>query len=1328
MPQVHQRYGCTSKKRRAVEESPNSSNTATPVTLGAAFSPLQKHDSAGIPITGSPLSKPATLRTFPAYATSVPTDTNLDEISPSPDEVEARSDDVTYSSTRPPSATAETLFSAAPNTTLASDVTASPTCPRSTSSATFSPATSTRVHDEFTTCCETIKTRKRVHFSDGLHEYIAAQEKSSPSSADEERKTLLKELPFYNQTITPLLPCRKINSLPRSCDFAVDWTSLRPTLIDGGSAVSLVPSHLLTTFNPKIKIPLASFDNRTSSGIGVTNLLIDLGITEVKPHLFVVIESMNEFLTLGLDFLRRFDLCHVYSRQILMSFSTSKSIALIHFDNNQFDEDIFWTHFLRPSSTDAFPSRSVTISRSHENVPVDTIEFRVSQLLDEVPDITRPPDFNGEYNIPHMLTIELKPTFRHKYLRPRPCSTVYKKFIKDKFDDLVRQGVLIKSSSSTSSPITVVRKKDGSPRICIDYSYLNSHTIQLNYPLPRVTDLYHIITSKHKWFSTLDLKDAYFSLKMDPATAHLAGISAPHGNFIPLRTPFGLTNAPMKFCEMVAALIDGLEGSVFAYLDDFLVFSETLDDHLQHLRALLTRLSRWRLFLNLPKSHFAKQMVCFVGHEISTKGITPLADKVEALKNLRPPKTITEVRSFLGSMGYYRAHLPKLAEIVAPINALLSGEKRPKKSPVPWGEKEQLAFDSAIACLSEAATLAFEDPDLPLIVTTDASDTHVGAVLEQYASAKDHVNTKPLAYFSKAIPKTDVPQSTFNRELRGVILALRYFKYRIFGRPLIVRTDHAAILGAIANGTGSHTPQETRWIYQIKEFNPTVIFLSGISNSMADYLSRPTGNKDKIKQSVDTSTTTGEKKEPIQNFAVNFITRSMSKQTARSMMTSQIDTCPALRTLSPNILACAQSKDSSFLRLVKSKVSTLRPQLTLTSIKVGAPHNCTLVGVCTLDAPHDFRPLVPPALQPVVFHIIHNAIHMGKKKTVDAITGQFFWPGMNLNIMNWVKYCPKCQSCKISRHNRARLCNFPSCSTRFHTIHMDLVGPLPRSFGFSYILTTRERVTGFTVAVPLRRKTTNCVIRAFLQQYVGVLGIPSVIVTDNGGEFVSRAFDELCQTLGVVHRRTTPYHPQSNGHVERVHRTLKTALRALDKHSSWALHLPHIVLTINNLTVDKNDFTPYQMVFGQPGQLPGFCPVKQQEDTPYLSPSNLHIFQEVMTYHQKKNRPLPNNKPYVDPNLLTCKSVWIRNMHPEGPLSPLYVGPFTILHREEKHLTINHHNAGQTRVSVDRCKVAACASDVQNEDNDDDSNNIIHDSDSESSISSDSTSSADEDN
>ena len=1052
--------------------------------------------------------------------------------------------------------------------------------------------------------------------------------------------------------------------LPQKLIFVIDMSLLAPVLVDTGAALSIMPKKFCKSLQPIDKISVKGVTGNSIQLSWTTEVALDIGFGDASLHTFYVADVEQDYAIMGLDYMTPRGLYPVPHRGVLVEDKTGKSSQLVACTDANFSVDAIWDRFLSPpSKLIVKPEFSISTLQLSE-MQNEVAEKRCRNILSFFPKLTAEPEYHSPPKHHHVLDIELNDT-RPLIQRPRSCNVAKQRIIDENFQLLLTSGAVVKGSSSYVSPITIVNKKDGSPRVCIDYVKLNARTVPIHYPIPLIQSLPTKLTSSHRYFSVLDLKSAYLSLPLSRRASTYAAITTLNGNYLPLRTSFGLRNAPAKFCELVAEMISGLENFVFAYLDDFLVFSNTLEEHYNHLEALLARLNDYGMFVNEKKCVFAKQAVYFLGHTISSKGLQPLSDKVAAISNILPPTTLTELRRFLGLLNYYRNFLPGIAETLAPLTNFLRGDKKPKNSRLQWKQNHQDAFDAAIAALKNATCLAYENPCLPLVLSTDASATHAGATLEQ-GTEENPDDLRPLAFFSKAFPQPTSTRSTFHRELTAMYFAFKHFKHRLRGRAVTVRTDHSSLVNAINNGWGEHSPKEAGMIDYIKEFSPTIVYLTGESNSVADFLSRP---------------------------VLPIAEKADAPQSPVNVIVPDETAC----LLTPELIAVRQLEDPEVIAQVTDVVAMPNSVLRLEDRLVSEESGVRVFGVTSQDG-DNFRYILPEALRALVFHLHHSVIHQGQQKSVDLIASKYYWPELNSDVAAWVKACPQCQSCKVTRHNRQALQNYPSDPGRFKTIHADLVGPLQESDGSRYILTIRDRGTGFLVSAPLPDKTAASVVTAFSHHYVAKFGVPQVIITDNGGEFIAHVFGELCEQLGVCHKTTTAYNPQAQGAIERVHRSMKTAFRALEDPSAWASQLPFITLAINNLPCDNNFFTAHQMTFGQAANLPGSVfPLQTGTEEGNTSMSATLAFFECMRHHRKTARPLPDISPHIDKDLFTCKSVWIRNNAKKSSLEPQYTGPYLVLDRREKYFTVLTDN-GAVSVCIDRLKTSYELPEASNDD------------------------------
>ena len=685
-------------------------------------------------------------------------------------------------------------------------------------------------------------------------------------------------------------------------------------------------------------------------------------------------------------------------------------------------------------------------------------------------------------------------------------------------------------------------------------------------------------------------------------------------------------------------MLAGLKSFVFSYLDDIIIYSESQEEHLDHLQQVLARIEQFGLFLNRDKCFLGRTTVPFLERSIFQKGMSVVKESLDMVAEQHPPSTLRGLRGFLGLINHYRPHIPKLAHIAEPLFQLLEGPSRPKRSPIKWSEECQQSFRNVIEAVQQASTLSFDDLEAPVVLSSDASQTHAGATLEQEEVEDGRLVRRPLAFFSKKLPKTTSKRSTFNRELCSLRMAFQQFRHRIRGRKVIVYTDNKSLAHALNNSSGKHSPVEMSWIAEIKEYTPEVRHIQGALNHVPDFLSRP-----------------------------DYTTNQVA-------MVNTIAQQPSLP-FSAQLLAECQGEQQINIQVPKDH------QLSTESLP---DHNGTSYPVVGIkDSTDMFKPYIPQRLRPLVFNTLHNPSHLGGQKTYEVITSLFFWESLRKDVFHWANHCPACQQNKITRHNRQRLHQFPNSQGRMNVIHLDLVGPLPNAGNFPYIFTMRDRNTGFVIAAPLRSKVSEGVVRTFEQKFLSVFGLPDTVITDQGTEFTSSVFRSFCNNLGITHQTTNPYHPQANGHVERIHRTLKTCIRSLDHPANWDKSLPYITMALNNRVVDQNSFTPFQFVFGKPGRSPGML-ISAKDDTALASNDDVRVFLNTMLFHEQVHRPLPDNKPHIEEGLCHAESVWVLD-ETHSPLGPLYKGPYEVLRAGEKTFTLNFN--GKTKsVSIDKVK------------------------------------------
>jgi hypothetical protein len=387
-------------------------------------------------------------------------------------------------------------------------------------------------------------------------------------------------------------------------------------------------------------------------------------------------------------------------------------------------------------------------------------------LFSEFPDVVNP---SGSFPSPkhgvehHIITSGRPVTSRFRRLDPGKLEAA-----KKEFEQMEADGIIRRSSSCWASPLHMVRKPDGSWRLCGDYRRLNLVTRPDRYPVPNMTDL---AAQLHgcKVFSKLDLKKGYYQIPVRLEDVQKTAVITPFRLWEFLRMPFGLRNAGQTFQRLMDTVGAGLS-FVFIYLDDVLVASPDEDSHVEHLRTVFQRLRDFGLLLNISKCAFGQARVEFLGHLVTEKGAEPLVKHLEAIKVFPRPQDVRGLQGFLGLVNFYRRFILAAAQLLLPLTSALVGGK---KATLEWSPQMEAAFTAAKAALCKVTSLAHPDPSAAISLACDTSDSHLGAVLQQWSPK----GWQPLSFYSKKLDVTQRKYSTFDRELLAVYLAVRHFRF-----------------------------------------------------------------------------------------------------------------------------------------------------------------------------------------------------------------------------------------------------------------------------------------------------------------------------------------------------------------------------------------------------------------------------------------------------------------------------------------------------------------------------------------------------------------------
>ena len=449
-------------------------------------------------------------------------------------------------------------------------------------------------------------------------------------------------------------------------------------------------------------------------------------------------------------------------------------------------------------------------------------------LLNEFADVTNKSNIKfaatPAHGVRHFISTTGPPTFaRARQLDPKKLAAA-----KKEFDDMEKAGIIRRADGPWSSPLHLVKKADGSWRPTGDYRQLNNATVPDRYPLPNIRDFSAGLRGR-RFFSKIDIEKGYYQVPMHPGDICKMAVIKPFGLYEWLVMPFGVRNAANTFQRMMDRMLQGLPFA-FVYLDDILVASMTEQEHLDDVQTVLQHLQQFGLVINPDKSLFCRPSVEFLCHHVDSHTITPLSKHTTAIANFARPTTKKE--RFLGLINFYRRFLPCIAAIMKLTDAL----RGPSKTLLLWTPECDVAFEQMKQHIDDRAKLFHPVHDATISVAVDASDRHVGAVLQQHVRGG---NIEPLSFYSRKLSSSQEKYSAFDLELLAAFSAIRYWRHLLEGRWFKLLTDHKPLVAALHRVSQPWSTRQQRQLAYLSEFDLLFEHISGDDNIVADALSQP---------------------------------------------------------------------------------------------------------------------------------------------------------------------------------------------------------------------------------------------------------------------------------------------------------------------------------------------------------------------------------------------------------------------------------------------------------------------------------------------------------
>lgn len=825
-------------------------------------------------------------------------------------------------------------------------------------------------------------------------------------------------------------------------------------------------------------------------------------------------------------------------------------------------------------------------------------------------------------------TVPHSPPACRPYPQPDKEEPMYKLM-----QEFLQAGLISESHSPYAAPAILVKKKDGSFRFVVDYKKLNLVTIKDSSPLPNMEDTIRKLGQGYNYFSKLDLKSGFYQIPINAADKAKTAFVTPFGLYQFNVLPMGLKNSPPTFQKVMNDTLSSCRNFALVYLDDIIVFSKSFDEHLYHLERVLSSLQAKNLILNPPKCVLAADQIDYLGHTISRTHIRPMKEKIEAILQIKEPRSLAQANKFIGALSWYRKFFPRFATVAAPIHAVTNFTKD-NRHKFKWNFAQSQAFHQLKRMLiSEPLFLHYPVEDKPVVLTTDASAIGVGGVLQQEVDGE----LRNLYYHSQLMTPCERKYSTIEKEALAIYKCFARMRTFLLGRTITLMTDHCPLCHIMEKTV--HNARVDRITHLIQEFNvDQVIHIKGRENCLPDYLSRYSKDTDDDLFDIDY----GLESRPNPRSSTSLATRSSStsaltpKRNREQLLAAMVlrprlakpqfspphtsmdthsissdnqsdvplDSTPEPSTshrdqISPtfsrNHFDNKQIKDEQFKDPV---IRNILDQLDSSSNHTSFVMKKEILHKLITPSRHSIRKIsviyVPSSMVNTLLQACHDdpmtGAHFSLDRTYTKIRLHYWWPNMKSEIKQYINSCALCKQFNVDRQKRGgHLRPISPPEGPFHMIGIDYCGPLERTPSENqYVLVVTDYFSRHITAIALPNCTAETTARTLFNEYFCKYGIPAVILSDQGSHFRNQLMENIQHLVGYNHIYSTPYHPQSNGIVERFNSTFVSQISKLQdaEHNNWDEYLQAVVFAYNTGIHKTTKFSPYELIYGRVARLP----------------------------------------------------------------------------------------------------------------------------------------------
>ena len=841
---------------------------------------------------------------------------------------------------------------------------------------------------------------------------------------------------------------------------------------------------------------------------------------------------------------------------------------------------------------------------------------------------------------------------------------------------LLERGQIEESTSPWSSPVVLVKKKDKTMRFCIDYRRLNAITTKDAFPLPRIDEIFDQLTDA-KYYTKFDFKSGYFQVPLSKEDRAKTAFSTRDNHYQFTVLPQGITNGPATFQRVINHILGPTRWKyALAYIDDIIIYSNTFDEHVLHLNEICQILRNARFRLNPDKCEIARTQTDYLGHCIRDGEIRPCSTNIHGLLNTKVPETADEACKFVKAAEYYRKFIPNFSQIAEPLRKFVpttrTQQRKGQKTKIILSPEETQAFEKLKEFLTTDLVLRLPNNRFPFIVQTDASDEGIGAVLLQpYPEGN-----RPIAYISKKFTLAQRRWSPMEQECYAFIHSLDKWHNYLSGTKFTWETDHKALTQL--NKKAQINKRCERWRLKVLEYEFDVKYIPGLQNSMPDYLSRsPVEDAEEDPDENSPVTSTSTQTDSADSMEHLYTINAVQTRAGKLRTPNDGNSMDITQKISDPLIEENRIIPFTIEDLIHAQQNDTNVQNILNNTKKNNKYymeNNLLMYRSNPPVPYVPQGEIKRSILKIYHDTAANGAHFGRNKTLHKIKMRYFWPMMYRDINNYVKSCILCAQHNPRRQKTpGKLRSIKPPEGVWQLVAMDFHGPInPTSQrGNKYIIALTDVLSKFVVSKAVRDNSAQTAVRFLKEEIISKFGTPRCILTDNGTHFTSSLMNELIKQMGATHLYSTPYHPETNGQIERYNSTMdaKIAILSNQRKTNWDDQLPFVTFNYNTSIHSSTKQVPFEMMYGRKPILPfdhqdtnitlDYDPEHTQKLNHYMTTlneqakRNISLNQQRYTQHYNKNR--------LDPTYNINDLVLVKTLNTRSKFDLRYEGPFRII-------------------------------------------------------------------